>query len=86
MEGEAETRDDAKVINYLTAEGFEDLNVKLYSVRELENLLGSTEIHQRLFALDLLSEGLLRNEKIADSDLFGTVLNPDVTKVIARLQ
>ena len=45
MEGETESGDDAKVINYLTAEGFEDLNVKLFSVRELENLLGSTEIH-----------------------------------------
>lgn len=44
MEDEPESV-DAKVINYLTSEGFEDLNVKLYSVRELENLLGSTDIH-----------------------------------------
>ena len=44
MEDEPESG-ETKVINYLTAEGFEDLNVKLYSVRELENLLGSTDIH-----------------------------------------
>ena len=44
MDDETESG-DTKVINYLTSEEFEDLNVKLYSVRELENLLGSTDIH-----------------------------------------
>ena len=49
-------------INYIESEEFENLDVKMYSLKELENLLGSTDIYQRLFALKLFRSGILLNE------------------------
>lgn len=41
-------------INYLNHEEFLDLDKKFFSVMELQNLMSSSEIHQRLYSLRLL--------------------------------
>lgn len=51
-------------INYQADENFDVLDVKLYSIKELENLLGSTDIYQRIFSLRLLTNGLISNPKL----------------------
>ncbi|TNV85260.1 hypothetical protein FGO68_gene14309 [Halteria grandinella] len=72
-------------INYQEDENFDILDVKLYSVKELENLLGSTDIRQRQYALRLLSQGLIRNMTITDQELFKIIFNKGITKVTERL-
>jgi len=69
---------EEKTINYITNEDFEGLNTKFYSVRELTNLLGSSETHQRSFALRLLNAALPKVD-------LPVLLNPDHTHILERL-
>jgi hypothetical protein len=69
---------EEKTINYITNEDFEGLNTKFYSVRELTNLLGSSETHQRSFALRLLNAALPKVD-------LPVLLNPDHTNILERL-
>jgi len=66
-------------------EDFENLNSKFFSVKELVNLLGSTDIYQRSFALDILTKGLLKSSIITDDQLFGLLLNPECTLITERM-
>ena len=78
--------EEQRNINYIENENFESLDIKLYSIKELENLLGSTDLYQRSFALRLLRTGLIGNsENLSDNDLFGIVLNQDFSRIIERL-
>jgi len=92
MEGVIERRDgleeefiDDKNINYLESGDFENLNVKLYSLRELQNLLGSTDLYQRSFALQLLTNSLLKNPSITPYELFHILLNQELTHLLDRI-
>ena len=40
-----EEKTDTRNINYIVSEEFESLDTKFYSVKELENLLGSSDLH-----------------------------------------
>jgi hypothetical protein len=50
-----ESSSNSRNLNYLVSEDFESLNKKFFSVKELENLLGSTDIYQRSYALKVLA-------------------------------
>ena len=69
-------------ISYILAENFEDLDKKPYSVNELENLLGSTDIYQRTFALQLFKAGI-DSTALTNEQVFGLLL--DSSKEASRL-
>ena len=43
-----------KFLSYITADDFEELDEKFFHLKEIENLLGSSDFHQRMYAMDIV--------------------------------
>ncbi|CDW73690.1 UNKNOWN [Stylonychia lemnae] len=71
-------------INYIDSEEFENMDQKFFTLKELQNLLGSSDLYQRNYALRLL-KSLVKSENISTNDLFKLILNREHTKIIDRL-
>jgi len=51
-------KSEDKYLSYVTSEEFEELDQKFWRLTELQNLLASSDFHQRLYALGLITKAV----------------------------
>jgi len=85
----SDEEDEARYLSYITADDFETLDQKFFKLTEIANLLASSDLRQRMFALNILIK--LVSRKLSDQDatyVFGIVLHPDYVQpcsIVARI-
>lgn len=71
-------QEEARYLSYITADDFESLDSKYFKLGEIANLLASSDLRQRVFALNMLLRVVSHDLTERDANLlFGIILNPD---------
>lgn len=74
---QSDEEDEARYLSYITNEDFECLDKRYFGLGEIANLLASSDLRQRMFALNILLKAVLGLGPKDDQHFFGVVLHPD---------
>ena len=79
--------DETRYLSYITAEDFETLDQKYFKLNEIANLLASSDLRQRMFALNILTKMVSRQLSEQDANhVYGIVLHPDFVQPCSIVQ
>lgn len=70
--------EETRYLSYVTNDDFEELDKRYFKLEEIANLLASSDLRQRTFALNILLQLITKN--LTDKEafyVFGIILHPD---------